>query len=55
MDEEYCLVLSEVEKFKSTKEEIRSKMKTGIDEVTKQSLTDKDREDAMKWFDCNIE
>jgi hypothetical protein len=48
MDEEYCLVLSELEKLKSTKEDLRSKMKTGIDEVTKQSLTDKDREDAMK-------
>ena len=48
MDEEYCLVLSELEKFKSTKEDLRSKMKTGIDEVTKQSLIDKEREDAMK-------
>jgi hypothetical protein len=36
MDEEYFLVLSELEKFESMEEEMRSKMKTGIDEVTKQ-------------------
>lgn len=49
-DEEYSLVLSELEKFKNMKEEIRSNVKLGIDEETKQSLINKGREDAIKSF-----
>ena len=49
-DEEYSLILSEVDKFNNMKEEIRSKIKAGIDEATKQSLLNKDRDDAIKSF-----
>jgi hypothetical protein len=49
-DEEYSLILSELEKFNVMKEEIRSKIKVGIDEETKQSLIMQGREDAIKTF-----
>ena len=49
-DEEYSLILSELEKFSTMKEEIRSKIKIGIDEETKQSLINQGREDAIKSF-----
>ncbi|KAH3800411.1 hypothetical protein DPMN_154044 [Dreissena polymorpha] len=49
-DEEYLLILSELDKFNQMKEEIRSKIRVGIDEETKQSLTAKGREDAILSF-----
>ena len=49
-DEEYSLILSEVDKFNNMKKEIRSKIKAGIDEATKQSLINKGRDDAIKSF-----
>jgi hypothetical protein len=49
-DEEYSLILDELEKFYSMKEEIRSKIKTGIAEQTKQSLINQGREEAIKNF-----
>ncbi len=49
-DEEYSLILSELEKFNSMKEEIRSKIKIGIDEQTKQSLINQGREETIKSF-----
>jgi len=49
-DEEYSLILSEVEKFNTMKEVVRSKSKIGIDEETKQSLINQGREDAIKSF-----
>jgi hypothetical protein len=49
-DEEYSLILDELEKFYSMKEEIRSKIKTGIAEQTKQSLINQGREEAIKKF-----
>lgn len=49
-DEEYSLVLSELDKFNQMKEEIRSKIRVGIDEETKQSLIAKGREDAIASF-----
>ena len=49
-DEEYSLILSEVDKFNNMKEEIRSKIKAGIDEATKQSLINKGRDDAIQSF-----
>lgn len=50
-DEEYALVLGELEKFNSMKEEIRSKIKkVGIDEQTKQSLINQGREESIKSF-----
>ena len=48
--EEYSLILSELEKFSSMKEEIRSKIKIGIDEQTKQSLINQGREETIKSF-----
>lgn len=42
-DEEYTLILSELEKFNSMKEEMRGKIKIGLDEETKQSLIAKGR------------
>jgi hypothetical protein len=49
-DEEYSLILGELEKFNIMKEEIRSKIKIGIDVETKQSLINQGREDAIKSF-----
>jgi hypothetical protein len=49
-DEEYALILSELEKFNAMKEEIRSKIKVGIDEQTKQSLINQGREETLKSF-----
>ncbi|KAH3690891.1 hypothetical protein DPMN_193077 [Dreissena polymorpha] len=49
-DEEYSLILSELDKFNQTKEEIRSKIRVGIDDATKQSLIAKAREDAILSF-----
>jgi hypothetical protein len=49
-DEEYSLVLSELGKFNLMKEEIRYKIRVGIDEETKQSFIAKGREDAIASF-----
>ena len=49
-DEEYSLILSELDKFNQMREEIRSKIRVGIDEETKQSLIAKGREDAISSF-----
>jgi len=49
-DDEFSLIISELEKFNNMKEEIRSKIRVGIDEATKQSLINQGRENAMKSF-----
>jgi len=49
-DEEYSLILSELDKFNLMKEEIKSKTRVGIDEETKQSLIAKGREEAIASF-----
>jgi len=49
-DEEYSLILSELNKFNEMKMEIKSKIKVAIDEETKQSLIAKGREDALASF-----
>ena len=49
-DEEYSLILSELDKFNQMKEEIRSKIRVGIDEEKKQSLIAKGRDDAILSF-----
>lgn len=54
-DEEYSLILHELEKFNSMKEEIRSKIKVVIDEQTKETLINKGREDALQSFRKKLE
>ncbi|KAH3876919.1 hypothetical protein DPMN_000771 [Dreissena polymorpha] len=49
-DEEYSLILSELDKFNQMKEDIRSKIRVGIGEETKQSLIAKGLEDAILSF-----
>ena len=49
-EDEYALILGELEKFNIMKEEISLKIKTAIDEKTKQSFIDKGREEAMESF-----
>jgi hypothetical protein len=49
-DEEYSLILSELEKFNDMKEVTRSKLKLGIDEETKKSFINQGREDAIRSF-----
>ena len=49
-DSEYELILSELQKFKELMREIRDKTKIGIDEITKESLINKGREDAINAF-----
>ncbi|KAH3887581.1 hypothetical protein DPMN_011599 [Dreissena polymorpha] len=49
-DEEYSLNLSELDKFNQMKEEIRSKIRVGLDEETKQYLIAKGRDDAILSF-----
>ena len=49
-DSEYELILSELQKFKNLMKEIRTKTKIDIDEVTKESLINKGREDAINAF-----
>ena len=49
-DSEYKLILSELQKFKEMMKEIRDKTKIGIDEITKQSLINKGREEAINAF-----
>jgi hypothetical protein len=57
-DEEYSLILSEIEKFNGMKEEIRSNIKVAIneiDEVTKQSLIDRGREEVRQCLQSMFE
>lgn len=49
-EEEFSLVLDELDKFNKMKEEIRSDTKGGINEETKQSLINQGRENAIKSF-----
>ena len=49
-DSEYELILSELQKFKEMMKEIRDKTKIGIDEITKESLINKGREEAINAF-----
>ena len=49
-DSEYELILSELQKFKEMMKEIRAKTKIDIDEITKESLINKGREDAINAF-----
>lgn len=46
-DEEYSLILSEIDKFNSMKDEIRSKIKTSLDEDAKQSFIEQGRVEAL--------
>ena len=46
-DEEYSLILDELEKFNCMKEEIRSKIKVAIDEQTRQALINQGREETI--------
>ena len=57
-DEEYSLILSEIEKFNGMKEEIKSKSKVAaaaMDEETKQSLIDQGREEVRQSFQSMFE
>ena len=47
---EYELILSELQKFKEMMNEIRAKTKIDIDEITKESLINKGKEDAINAF-----
>lgn len=49
-DQEYSMILGELEKFNNMKKEIRSKIKVEVDEETKKSLINQGREDALKSF-----
>ena len=49
-DSEYELILSELKKFKDLMKEIRIKTKIDIDDITKESLINKGREEAIKAF-----
>lgn len=49
-DQEYSLIMSELEKINQLKEEIRSKIKTGIDEETKQVLITQGHENTIMLF-----
>ena len=49
-DSEYELILSELQKFKEMMKEIKAKTKIDIDEITKESLINKGREDAINAF-----
>jgi hypothetical protein len=49
-DSEYEIVLSEIKNYNTIKEEIRSKIKVGIDEVTKQTLINQGKEEALNNF-----
>jgi hypothetical protein len=44
------MILREIKKFKQKKEEIKSKIRVGLDEETKQSLIAKGRDDAILSF-----
>jgi hypothetical protein len=47
-DDEFKLILDELDKFNTMKDEIRTKVKVKLDEETKKSLINQGKEDAMK-------
>ena len=47
-DKEFSLILSELEKYKEMKEEIRKKIKVSLDDATKISLIEQGRDEALK-------
>ena len=47
---EYELILSELQKFKEMMKEIRAKTKIDMDEITKESLINKGRKEAINAF-----
>jgi hypothetical protein len=49
-DDEFTLIMSELDKFLNMRDEIRMNTKTKIDEETKKSLINQGKEDAMKQF-----
>ena len=49
-DEEFKLILNELEKFQVMLEQIRTKVRGQIDEQTKESLINQGREEAIKSF-----
>ncbi len=49
-DEEFRLILSELDKFREMKEELRSKSKTQIDQETKNSLIEQGRAEVRESF-----
>ena len=49
-DEEFTMILSELDKYHQMKEEIRSKTKTKIDDETKQSLIKQGKDKAIEEF-----
>ena len=54
-DEEYSLILSEIDKFNSMKEEIKTKIKVALDEEAKQSLIDRGKGEVMQYFQTMLE
>jgi hypothetical protein len=49
-DDEFSLIMSELDKFNQMKDEIRTKTKTKIDDETKQSLIKQGKEQAVEQF-----
>ena len=49
-DEEYTLILSEVIKYRTMKEEVRSKTRNSIDKERRMSLINQGREEARHSF-----
>lgn len=49
-EDEYTMILNELEKFNTMREETRSKIRVGLDEATKQSLINQGKEETMKNF-----
>lgn len=49
-DEEFRLILSEIDKYNQMKEDIRTKTKTKLDDETKQSLINQGKEKAIEEF-----
>jgi S-adenosylmethionine synthetase len=49
-DDEFSLIMSELTKFSQIKDEIRTKIKTKIDDETKQSLIKQGKEKAVEHF-----
>ena len=49
-DEEYTLILSEVIKYRTMKEDVRSKTRKSIDEEMRTSLINQGREEARNYF-----
>ena len=54
-EEEFALILGELDKFNKMKEEFRSKTKVVIDEETKKSLINQGRANAIKSFQIVLE